>query len=298
MAANGNILLIILPIFALLLAILSIAGLWLWWRMSRSEQEDEIEQDISQPSPARPLETLDEPLEGSFLTRLAGSFKPARSSGAPELTPAARLPVPGTAAGAVEVMRILRDLADGALVVEIEGRRYRSLQQITDAETGRRFMGNAQALAAFAGLSGATAPLPAEGAVVPSPPPIYEASVSSSAVPVASAVPPAPPAPSARRPESGEKARRRGIFGLTRRAEEDESEGLLVLNMADEIEEILQHRLSLGPLAERSIHIRPAPDGGVRIEVDGRSYDTVDDVPDSSVQDVLRSAIREWEARQ
>jgi len=70
-------------------------------------------------------------------------------------------------------------------------------------------------------------------------------------------------------------------------------------SMADEIEELLQHRMTLTPdYALRSIHIRPAPDGGVRIEVDGQWYDGIGDVPDDAVRAFLQNVIQEWESRQ
>ena len=47
----------------------------------------------------------------------------------------------------------------------------------------------------------------------------------------------------------------------------------------------------------RSIHIRPASDGGVRIEVDNRAYESIADVPDADVRDFLMGLMREWEAR-
>ena len=69
--------------------------------------------------------------------------------------------------------------------------------------------------------------------------------------------------------------------------------------MAEQIEELLQLRLTATPeLAQRSIHIRPALDGGVRIEVDGKFYEGVGDVADQHIREFIQSTIREWEARQ
>ena len=70
-------------------------------------------------------------------------------------------------------------------------------------------------------------------------------------------------------------------------------------SMADEIEELLQYRLTLSPeLKHRSIHIRPGIGGAILIEVDGEFFDGVGDIIDGAVSEFIQSTIREWEARQ
>ena len=69
--------------------------------------------------------------------------------------------------------------------------------------------------------------------------------------------------------------------------------------MVEQIEELLQFRLAATPeLAQRSIHLRPAHDGGVRIEIDGSFFEGVGEVPDNQIREFIQSTIREWEARQ
>ena len=68
--------------------------------------------------------------------------------------------------------------------------------------------------------------------------------------------------------------------------------------MGEQIEELLQQRLSANPeLTHRSIHIHSTAGGGIEVEVDGRFYDSVGDVSDVEVQSFLQDVIREWEAR-
>ncbi|MBO9308514.1 MAG: hypothetical protein J7551_01890, partial [Chloroflexi bacterium] len=70
------------------------------------------------------------------------------------------------------------------------------------------------------------------------------------------------------------------------------------VSIAEQIEEFLQARLLASPqFSTRSIHVRPTPDHGVRIEVDGRFYDTVAEVIDPDVREFLMTIMREWEAR-
>jgi hypothetical protein len=71
-----------------------------------------------------------------------------------------------------------------------------------------------------------------------------------------------------------------------------------MINVAEQIEALLQHRLSVNPeFAERSIHVQPNLTGGVRIVVDGTSYEMVDDVPEEPVREFIQATIREWNAR-
>ncbi len=69
-------------------------------------------------------------------------------------------------------------------------------------------------------------------------------------------------------------------------------------SMADQIEAILQDKLAQMPsMAHREIHIRQTLEGGVRIDVDGQGFSSVEDVPDPEVRSLIQSAIREWEWR-
>lgn len=67
------------------------------------------------------------------------------------------------------------------------------------------------------------------------------------------------------------------------------------LNVPAQIEAILQKRLSDSNYAGRDIHVRPAIDGGVLIEVDGQFYNSVDDVPDADIRTFIQAAIQTWE---
>ena len=69
--------------------------------------------------------------------------------------------------------------------------------------------------------------------------------------------------------------------------------------IAASVEEYLQNRLPASPeFAQRGIHVRPSLDHGIKIEVDGRFYEGIDEVPDEAVREFLLTVMREWEARQ
>ncbi|GAB4468917.1 MAG: hypothetical protein Kow00124_03620 [Anaerolineae bacterium] len=294
---GDNTLIIVMPIVALVLASLSVGALWLWWQMSGDKSQEEQEEGQADPAAPEaapggtpPEEGLGDLTVGQIvgkLTQSVGGLMPRRAAAEPAAPQIASALPPD---GMVEIMRLFRDLADGSLIVQIEGRQYRSLREIDDPQIGRRFLGNARALAQFARLDrlGAADETPqAEEAAAVQPPFPEEAPE----------VPDRPAAvPPGVTPPPAEEGRSHG--GLFRRAEPAPAEPEEPRTMADEIEELLQFRLALSPqLRERSIHIRSTAAGGARIEVDGRFFDSVEHVSDESVRMFIQSVIREWEAR-
>jgi hypothetical protein len=322
MFANGNLLIVLLPLVALILAGLSVAGLWLWWDMSREEEEGPARRPEPAPpespepgSDVFPAAASPERASGGWLGRLIGDA-PERPDASPPAPPSVPLsergsrsvppPMPGDV---VEVFRIYRDLADGALIVEIEGQRYRSLGEIGDAQVGRRFIGNVQALAGFARLGDAE--IPGEWSAESPFASRGESAAFSQSERQSRSVPPPPPAPASTQPPmppppsppspsqpAESPSLLGGLFGRGARQAAPEEE-IDVRPVAEQIEELLQFRLTASDeLRHRSIHVRPTVDGGVRIEVDGRFYDGVDAVEDEEVRTFIQSVIREWEARQ
>lgn len=71
------------------------------------------------------------------------------------------------------------------------------------------------------------------------------------------------------------------------------------LNIAAAIEAYLQHRLgATRRFLGRRIHVHSAPGGGVRIEVDGTFFESVNDIEDDEVRDFIAATIQEWQDRQ
>jgi hypothetical protein len=270
----SNTLIVLLPLLALLLAAVSIAALWYWWT---SGQEDLGESQTENDPSSYPYQDLqrDEPTVGDLLGKVTTSAQSLLA----HVTKTASAPAPGyvSSQGAapfsdgemVEVMRVFRDLADGRLVVEVGGRRYRNTAEITDPQVKRRFVGNAQALAQFIQDE-----------------PSLSNQVNWSTPPVEVAKPPAPPMQPAPLPTKTAKPEAQG----------QQPEGPKTI--ADEIEELIQFRLlSMPSLSSHSIHIRPGLGGGIRVEVDGVYHDGISDVTDAEILSFLQSVIREWEAR-
>jgi hypothetical protein len=298
-----NPLLVILPLLALVLASISVGGLWYWWHSTRDQNPPEESLGEEPPSSeANQQEAAPDPTVKELVGKLSQAVQSVLPNRAPPPS-SSSLGVGGPVleGDAVEAFRVLRDLADGSLIVEIDRRRYRNLNEITDPQVGRRFMGNVQALAQFARLgdinfSSATA----QYAQPEVPQPTISPPAGTGAPSLVA--PPGPP-PSVirgqRAPEPPQPARPFGkLFQQSAPAGPEEAEGG-PKTIADEIEELLQYRLTLNPaMAQHSMHIRSTPEGGVQIEVDGRVYDGVGEVSDVEAKAFIQSVIREWEARQ
>ena len=263
---DSNIVFAIIPLVGLVIAVLSAAGIWYWWVTGKEEKGEAVEPPPDdEPEPLVKLPKLD------LLRRAAALASPATTS----------------SENTIEVMRVYRDLADGSLIVDIAGRRYRHVSEIDDPETARRLVGNVHALAAIAGISGGV------GA-----PPIA-ASAPRTEPPPQAATPPPDPFLAERLqkpPDEPEKPVRRGLFGQRKDKLPPMPEPK---SFVEQIEELLQFRLATTPeLAHRAIHISPGLGDGVVVEVDGAFYDGVGEIPDEQVRTFVQATIREWERHQ
>jgi nitrogen fixation-related uncharacterized protein len=263
----NNPMILIIPVGALIVAVILIGALWWWWTGEQDDTEPE--------NPALPDVKKEIPVtEGEFLKALTNRVQQAlawvQTKGRTVKLPGAAQASMGTGstqvlhanAESVEVLRVYRDLTDGGLIVEMSGRQYRDASEMTDQQVQRRFITLAQSLVHFGGVM----PAPSISSELPAPP------ISTS-----------PVQPSAESTESDEV--NAALSGQ--------------LSMADQIEEVLQeHLMGLSHFNNRSIHIRANPDGSVRVEVDDQVYDGIGDVTDPEVRDLLQTVIREWEKRQ
>jgi hypothetical protein len=69
---------------------------------------------------------------------------------------------------------------------------------------------------------------------------------------------------------------------------------LKLKSMPEQIDEFLQDKILGTPLIRRGIHVSAGPRESVVFELDGKTYASVDDIPDPEVQTVIREAIAEW----
>lgn len=194
---------------------------------------------------------------------------------------------------AVEVMRVWRDLSDGTLIIQMGDRRYRSLAEINNSpDLVRRFTAVVRELWGMVNGGGAAARVAPSESAAPLPSPEGSMGMKARIGLLKDQLPEeTPPRPSVLR-QIGRTVT--GQPATPPRLESTGSGGI-----ADAVEEFLQFKLTGHPeFAQRSIHIRPSIDGGVRIEVDGNSYQGIGDVVDPDVREFLFGVMKEWEARQ
>jgi hypothetical protein len=92
----------------------------------------------------------------------------------------------------------------------------------------------------------------------------------------------------------GRQSRRSGLAGAVRKQSEPSEGRGPMLNLAGEIDKILQRKLIASPLASTDAQIVARPDGSVRIRVGTKFYDKPDEVPDVELRRLIQSSIAEW----
>ena len=86
------------------------------------------------------------------------------------------------------------------------------------------------------------------------------------------------------------------IRNLTNRQTEESEELLPKLDMAGQINTILQKQLTKMPtLSDRHIELRSTISGELQFMVDGTAYESVNDIPDPEASSAFREAISAWE---
>jgi hypothetical protein len=200
----------------------------------------------------------------------------------------------------IELLRVWRDLSDGSLIIEIGGQRFTSVSELQGTNLDRRFMNVVRDLTAM--LRTAAEPPPK---AAPKPAPPLKAAATAPPAEEETDEPDQPAKKLAPPPVNGELPsmapgtmfKQMGRVAMGYKPEPlDEAPAL---SIPDQIEQVLQkHLADLPEYADRSIHVRPSPFGGVRIEVDGQFYEGVGDVADEKVRALIQSAVQEWEQHQ
>lgn len=66
------------------------------------------------------------------------------------------------------------------------------------------------------------------------------------------------------------------------------------LNIAEQIDRILQEKLEGHPLEKRGISLHTAPSGGLLIRIGLNKYETIEKIPDKDIQQIIFEARDEW----
>jgi hypothetical protein len=210
------------------------------------------------------------------------------------------------------VLRLLRDRVTGALIVEVEEKRYRKLSEIKDGRIGRQVLQTAADLVRFTEVL-----QPRERPATRQPSPPAPPTLALKVAPFLEQEPPVPrtPAPPSvereflqslsqqgqlRREEEVKPSLspieffRRGF--AARRAARLQGGTSAPPSFVEEIEGILQRFVRTYPsFIGKEVHVGTGPGGGIRIQVENDFYDTPDDIPDPEIRGIIKAAIQEWE---
>lgn len=217
----------------------------------------------------------------------------------------------------VELLRLLRDPQSGQLIIQVGRQHYTKLADVADKKIGQYILKLAAHFLAFtngmivteAGVKSIYTPkvskTPQPITPAPStPPPSISAPAPIEEIKPTQPDPPVPkPSPEIEAtflsslratPPQPEPAPSRGLFG---RSKPTPAPSILpTLNLAKEINDIVQQRLMYSPLgANNKVDITSAPDGGIRINVNGSFYSSPDDVPDPEIKTLIKESIKQWE---
>lgn len=216
-----------------------------------------------------------------------------------------------------QILSLVRSEVGGPLEVEIDGVKYPSLADIEDPQVRRQVVGTALELIQFTGALGQAASAPvlmpldetnswredlrensqeelelihssasgngSEPEVAQAPQEVEEQFLN-----LLTEMGQSPPTPET--PSVAGALRQRRLPNYP----EDEGSSTFV----DEIDEIVQRRIHTVPaLLGRDLHVRLGDGGSVRFAFEGTEYESLEEVPNLTAQQLVRDAITEWDER-
>jgi hypothetical protein len=234
-----------------------------------------------------------EPARPGWTKRLAGWL--SEPAGAPAVA-RPELPESSLEQKPFEVFRVVRMGPMGKLMVEVGGQRYSTIVDIKDGAVGRRVLLAVQELGEFVGPHGAWK-LPAmhrQGELAEYPAE-REPELTVEQQEFLAQL-------EATSPDGAIEERGAGVVEFLQQKSSPSAQKAgaasepEVKSFVDELEELLQVRMTGRPeMSGRSVHFRSTPEGELRIEVDGREYEAIEDIPDSEIVAELRATISDWE---
>jgi len=240
---------------------------------------------------------------------VASRRKKAKTTARAETDSALQPPLPVNGG----VMCLVRDEVDGALQVDLEGVRYRSLAEVQEIEVKRKIVGLAMDLVRFTGVLGQGSLEPAslaqthtwrESLRQGSQEELQRARSLSAASGGGLRPPPAPEEVEEQflslLTELGgtltQLERPNLVDSIQRRLQPKPLESDRPRTFVDDIDAIVQRRVQLIPaLQGRGLHVRPGPAGKVLFVFEGREYQNVDAVPNLTARQLVKDAIQEWD---
>jgi len=173
---------------------------------------------------------------------------------------------------AIDNILLWHDRSGGNLIVDIDGATFTELNQMRNDQRSRLETCYGQ-LKRFLGIQEPVAQ-PAAGKSRLQPP-IQKPPSETPVVPAVESVQPVPVK-----------------LSLTKKVV---TEPIKPLSIVAEIDEILQSSIEATPLAERGLKLLETPSHTISVCIDKQQYQSIDEVPDLNIQEIIHAAVRKWE---
>ncbi len=184
-----------------------------------------------------------------------------------------------------EILRVAREPATGHVIITVAGKPCTNFHDIQNAANEQAFMMAYRLLQDFS-----------ENVVVA--PPTAEEAQAQAALQPAEPPKPAPVAYRATELPPPEAPSMKPLEQFRKlRTKQPPATKYVIKSITEQIEDHLQDKIAHTPLARRGVHVRSELQGNAVFLLDGKTYPSVDDMPDPEVRQVIREAISEWEKK-
>jgi hypothetical protein len=196
-------------------------------------------------------------------------------------------------AGGEELMRLWRS-AEGELIIDVQGKRHRTRQDLIDANVEIRV---AQAITDLGVLLSGPASASVSSTVAATPPTLTPQNTLASLL--------SPnlgdrPIQKVSLEEASKKELKKPTMDISKQINylrgQQKLPEIQVKSVAEEINEILQDLILDTPFVKRGLKMGDGKHGVV-FSLDGRNYDSVDDLPEEECRTAVRAAIQKWDKR-
>jgi|GEM_PF-1118138 len=192
-----------------------------------------------------------------------------------------------------EVLRVYRDVVDGALIINMRGTVFSHMSEI-DPTSAKKFK---KLLRDMFDIVQEKNPPPETPRQITLPPAPLPQVVPPTSEPVLD-LPPATKPMDTPKPTLDSPPPQQPQTPLSFFSRGDAPPAPEPLSIADQIEGFLQRRLLSNPqFAALDLHVLPSMDGGVRIQVGDMYYEAVSDVADPTVRQFLQDVIDDWSSQ-
>lgn len=270
---------------------------WFQWRRETNQRLAALS---AAQTPTTPMvaPTI-EPLVAAATIVPTETATPATPQATAPVVEQAAMPLPAAEAPSTapllmaDALRLLRDPDSGKLMIEIGGQVFASARDVRRPEHQRLLLGSARDLLIFLGQSRAAAALPAGPAPTETSAetPILPVTPAPAAPLTASAAAQASSTAALRMPSMNPFQQFKVMKAMNATPEAPE------LTIAQQIDNLLQDLAAVSPLAGHGLRVAGSPDGLVSFELDGHTYGDIDSVPNPAARDLLRAAVKRWEAQ-